>query len=236
MSEGQIITLKCSVQNVAPVENLRVTFYSGQRQLGQKQSNSRGRRPVSEMFELNFTPTKEDDGGEFWCEAELLLGSDGPQPPPVEKSQNFPATVFYEPYLSGASHPSPTVLTEGNPLQLNCSAVGNPSPTYTWTGPSGVSPTKSSILIIDSTTTEDKGQYTCFVHNNQGNVTVKFDVDVKREFEVLSCPVFYCYWKESHLTTILLSVVLSHISGSFILTHTGRKFIVTVSVFGIIWF
>uniref|UniRef100_A0A671TRT7 Hsp90 co-chaperone Cdc37-like n=1 Tax=Sparus aurata TaxID=8175 RepID=A0A671TRT7_SPAAU len=182
MSEGQIITLKCSVQNVAPVENLRVTFYSGQRQLGQKQSNSRGRRPVSEMFELNFTPTKEDDGGEFWCEAELLLGSDGPQPPPVEKSQNFPATVFYEPYLSGASHPSPTVLTEGNPLQLNCSAVGNPSPTYTWTGPSGVSPTKSSILIIDSTTTEDKGQYTCFVHNNQGNVTVKFDVDVKRDY------------------------------------------------------
>ncbi|XP_030278863.1 uncharacterized protein LOC115584959 isoform X7 [Sparus aurata] len=152
MSEGQNIILKCSVQNVAPVENLRVTFYSGQRQIGQKQSNSRAFRPVSETFELDFSPTKEDDGGEFWCEAELLLGPDGPQPPPVVKSQNFPATVFYEPDLTGASHPSPTVLTEGNPLELNCSAVGNPSPTYTWTGPSGVSSTKSSILIINSTT------------------------------------------------------------------------------------
>uniref|UniRef100_A0A671TS80 Ig-like domain-containing protein n=1 Tax=Sparus aurata TaxID=8175 RepID=A0A671TS80_SPAAU len=195
MSEGQNIILKCSVQNVAPVENLRVTFYSGQRQIGQKQSNSRAFRPVSETFELDFSPTKEDDGGEFWCEAELLLGPDGPQPPPVVKSQNFPATVFCE------SDRKITVTPFGNPLQLNCSTVGNPSPTYTWTGPSGVSPTKTSVLIINSTTTEDKGQYTCFVSNNQGNITVKFDVDFKREFEVLSCPVFYCYWKESHLTT-----------------------------------
>uniref|UniRef100_A0A671TQ25 Hsp90 co-chaperone Cdc37-like n=1 Tax=Sparus aurata TaxID=8175 RepID=A0A671TQ25_SPAAU len=184
MSEGQNITLKCSVQNVAPVENLRVTFYSGHRQLGQKRSNKKREKPESDTFELYFSPTKEDDGGEFRCEAELLLGPDGPQPPPVVKSQNFPATVFYEPDLSGASHPSPTVLTEGNPLELNCSAVGNPSPTYTWTGPSGVSSTKSSVLIINSTTTEDKGQYTCFVHNNQGNVTVKFDVDVKRDYTI----------------------------------------------------
>uniref|UniRef100_A0A671TQ35 Ig-like domain-containing protein n=1 Tax=Sparus aurata TaxID=8175 RepID=A0A671TQ35_SPAAU len=95
MSEGQNIILKCSVQNVAPVENLRVTFYSGQRQIGQKQSNSRAFRPVSETFELDFSPTKEDDGGEFWCEAELLLGPDGPQPPPVVKSQNFPFITFH---------------------------------------------------------------------------------------------------------------------------------------------
>ncbi|XP_036949822.1 cell adhesion molecule 4-like isoform X7 [Acanthopagrus latus] len=181
-SEGQNIPLECSVQNVAPVENLTVTFYRGQRQLGQKQSNKTGDKPVSETFHLDFTSTKEDDGGEFWCEAELLLGPDGPQPPPVVKSQNFSATVFYEPYLTGASHPSPTVLTEGNPLQLDCSAVGNPRPTYTWAVPSGVSPTKSSVLIINSTTTEDKGQYTCFVSNNQGNVTVKFDVEVKRDY------------------------------------------------------
>ena len=124
-----------------------------------------------------------------------------------------------KPHLTGASHPNSTVLTEGNTLQLDCSAVGNPSPTYSWTGPSGVFPTKTSVLTINSTTTENKGQYTCFVSNNQGNVTVKFDVDVKREFEVLSCTVFYCPWKESHLTTVLLSVACSHISGSFILTH-----------------
>ena len=96
MSEGQNVTLSCSVQNVAPAEKLRVTFYSGQRQLGQKQSNSKEKKPESETFELDISPTKEDDGGEFWCEAELLLGPDGPQPPPVVKSRNFPATVFCE--------------------------------------------------------------------------------------------------------------------------------------------
>ena len=96
MSEGQNVTLRCSVLNVAPAEKLRVTFYSGQRQLGQKQSNSKEKKPESETFELDISPTKEDDGGEFWCEAELLLGPDGPQPPPVVKSRNFPATVFCE--------------------------------------------------------------------------------------------------------------------------------------------
>uniref|UniRef100_A0A671TS72 Hsp90 co-chaperone Cdc37-like n=1 Tax=Sparus aurata TaxID=8175 RepID=A0A671TS72_SPAAU len=172
MSEGQNITLKCSVQNVAPVENLRVTFYSGHRQLGQKRSNKKREKPESDTFELYFSPTKEDDGGEFRCEAELLLGPDGPQPPPVVKSQNFPATVFCESdsKINTPRHLFPTVLTEGNPLELNCSAVGNPSPTYTWTGPSGVSSTKSSVLIINSTTTEDKGQYTYNVGLNiKGN-------------------------------------------------------------------
>ena len=96
MLEGRLYTLQCSVQNVAPAENLRVTFYSGQRQLGQKKSNSKGKKPESETFELDFSPRNEDDGSQLWCEAELHLGSAGPQPPPVVKSQNFSASVHCE--------------------------------------------------------------------------------------------------------------------------------------------
>ncbi|KAM8771633.1 intercellular adhesion molecule 2-like [Acanthopagrus schlegelii] len=184
-SEGQNIPLECSVQNVAPVENLRVTFYRGQRQLGQKQSNKKGDKPVSETFHLDFTSTKEDNGGEFWCEAELLLGPDGPQPPPVVKSRNFSATVFYEPQLNGSSSPDPITIREGDPLHLDCSAVGNPEPTYMWVNhqSSNSSSSEGSVFMITSVTPADKGLYACIVHNDVGNTTVVFNVTVRgREF------------------------------------------------------
>ncbi|XP_044044047.1 vascular cell adhesion protein 1-like isoform X2 [Siniperca chuatsi] len=183
MLEGHQYTLQCTVQDVAPVEHLNVTFYRGQKALGQLQSSNTMKEPVNESFTLNITPSKEDDGVQYWCEAELELGPEGPQPPPVVMSKKISATVYYKPQLEGTSHPDPITITEGNPLQLNCSAVGNPSPSYTWMLPSGrASPSSGSVLTISSVAAEHKGQYTCSVSNNVGNVTVKYNVDVKVTF------------------------------------------------------
>ncbi|XP_044044059.1 vascular cell adhesion protein 1-like [Siniperca chuatsi] len=180
MLEGHQYTLQCTVQDVAPVENLIVIFYRGQTALGQLQSSNTENKPVTEIFTLNITPSKEDDGVQYRCEAELELGPEGPQPPPVVMSQNITAAVYFKPQLEGTSHPDPITITEGNPLQLNCSAVGNPSPSYTWMLPSGrASPSSGSVLTISSVAAEHKGQYTCSVSNNVGNVTVKYNVDVK---------------------------------------------------------
>lgn len=97
MLEDRRYTLQCSVEGVAPVENLTVTFYRGQKALGRLQScSSRSKEPVTEIFALNFTTSSEDDGAEFWCEAELDLGPEGPHPPPVVKSQHITAAVHCE--------------------------------------------------------------------------------------------------------------------------------------------
>ncbi|XP_075947700.1 vascular cell adhesion protein 1-like [Anarhichas minor] len=182
MFEGQQNTLQCTVEDVAPVENLTVTFYRGRTVLSQQQSNisDTNKKPLTDIFSLNITLSKEDDGVQYWCEAKLELGPDGPQLPPVMTSQNITTTVYYKPQLEGSLHPDPITVTEGKPLQLSCSTVGNPSPSYTWTLPSeSTSTSNSSNITINSATLADEGNYICSVSNSVGTVTVEFNVDVQ---------------------------------------------------------
>ncbi|XP_042280953.1 cell adhesion molecule 1-like isoform X2 [Thunnus maccoyii] len=219
MTAGHPYTLQCHVQEVALVGNLNVTFYRGQTELGRLQSNNTEKTPVTDTFTLDINTSKEDDGEQYWCEAKLDLGAGGPQTPPVVESGKLTATVYYEPQLKGSSHPDLITVTKGDRLQLNCSAVGNPSPSYNWTLPSASgSPFSDDILTIESVTLEHKGQYICSVHNNIGTVTVKFNVDVKGEFKVLSFSVFRV------VIVRATAVLLSHSSGEFDVTSMNFLF------------
>uniref|UniRef100_A0A3Q0TBI7 Ig-like domain-containing protein n=1 Tax=Amphilophus citrinellus TaxID=61819 RepID=A0A3Q0TBI7_AMPCI len=171
MFEHQQYRLQCSVQDVAPVQNLTVTFYRGTKALGHLQSNSEEKKAVNKTFTLDITASKDDDGALYWCEAKLELGSDGPQPPPVETTEKLTAAV-----QSSTENGS----MYGDTLHLNCSSVGNPSPTYTWTLPSDkASSYNGSVLTIKSVGFKHEGQYTCTVTNTAGTVTKEFDVDVQ---------------------------------------------------------
>lgn len=83
------------------------------------------------------------------------------------------------------------VVTEGDPVQLNCSVMGNPSPSYTWRCPSDSHCTSNgSVFVRKSIQLSEKGLYTCSVNNIMGNVTIFFNVDVRRKFFVWSSPFF----------------------------------------------
>lgn len=92
-----------------------------------------------------------------------------------------------KPQLNGSQSPDPITVTEGEPLQLDCSAVGNPEPSYIWSSPSSNSSSSvESVFMIGSVTPADEGQYTCIVRNDVGTTSVEFNVTVKGEFRLLT--------------------------------------------------
>lgn len=89
-----------------------------------------------------------------------------------------------KPRLNGSSSPDPITIRQGDPLHLDCSAVGNPEPTYVWVNhqSSNSSSSEGSVFMITSVTPADEGLYECIVRNNVGDTAVVFNVTVIGEF------------------------------------------------------
>lgn len=174
-------TLRCDVLNVAPIGNLIVTFYRGRTPLGPGKSKVNAqKKPASEVFTLSINASKEDDGVQYRCKAELQLGPEGPQPPPVVESRSLRAAVHYKPQHQGPTRHDPITVTAGDPLRLNCETEGNPGPSYTWTLlPASLLPPNSSVLSITSAASKHGGRYACSASNAVGTTTVTFHVVVK---------------------------------------------------------
>uniref|UniRef100_A0A8C2HLZ4 Ig-like domain-containing protein n=1 Tax=Cyprinus carpio TaxID=7962 RepID=A0A8C2HLZ4_CYPCA len=94
MMEGQQYELQCDVHNVAPVQYLTVKWYKGQTLLHQTNFTDTIETPENKTVTLLIRPDRADDGAQYWCEAELDLGAEGPQPHPTNSSKPLSIAVY----------------------------------------------------------------------------------------------------------------------------------------------
>lgn len=88
MTAGNVYTLTCHIQHVAPAQNLNLRWFKGselQKEDRGPQDSSGGPRDLT--FDLQITPDTSDDGAEYRCEAELKLDSVVVQLPKLTSQQ-----------------------------------------------------------------------------------------------------------------------------------------------------
>uniref|UniRef100_A0A8C1WG31 Vascular cell adhesion protein 1-like n=1 Tax=Cyprinus carpio TaxID=7962 RepID=A0A8C1WG31_CYPCA len=167
MMEGQQYELQCDVHNVAPVQYLTVKWYKEQTLLHQTTFPNTSKTPVNETVTLLIRPDRADDGAQYWCEAELDLGAEGPQPHPTISAKPLNVEVYYKPKHSSSTE---TIIQDDKDM-LDCTVKANPAPTYTWDHLKE----KNSSSVLKSSALSP-GRYTCTAKNILGRDSKVFIV------------------------------------------------------------
>ncbi|KAK7167307.1 hypothetical protein R3I94_001636 [Phoxinus phoxinus] len=132
MTEGNQYELQCDVLNVAPAQNLTVNWYKGQTLVDQSIFTDTIKTPVNKTSKLLIRPDRADDGAQYWCEAKLELGEEGPRLPPKVTSDPLNITVYFKPIINENKLPSKVPVVRGYTVVIVCEAEGNPTPTISW--------------------------------------------------------------------------------------------------------
>uniref|UniRef100_A0A665UZW2 Heparan sulfate proteoglycan 2 n=1 Tax=Echeneis naucrates TaxID=173247 RepID=A0A665UZW2_ECHNA len=109
---------------------------------------------------------KMSDAGTYMCVGSNSIGSNSaPIKVAVRKGEVVSSVVSIQPSIAD--------VQEGQSLELNCLASGNPPPQVTWTRASGRLSSNHQVLgsqlRILSASPEDSGEYICRVQGNPGN-------------------------------------------------------------------
>ncbi|XP_076144804.1 vascular cell adhesion protein 1-like [Alosa pseudoharengus] len=208
--------LECEVQSVAPVNKLTVIWFRGDSKLEHSdftQFTIEGDREqnVTVRTNLSITASRENHRASYSCAAQLDLNT--PEPIPNNRSNSILLEVLYEPTIVSPSED--VSLTEGDRLELNCTADANPSPTYEWRHDNKTleNNNSSSTLLIESVEMDSAGVYKCIVSNTQGDVSVKMTVAVWRN---------YLTWI-AILVAIAILVLLAVFIGIYCTYHKKNK-------------
>uniref|UniRef100_A0A672IY14 Ig-like domain-containing protein n=1 Tax=Salarias fasciatus TaxID=181472 RepID=A0A672IY14_SALFA len=198
LKEGEETVFTCDIVDVAPLQNLSVTWFKGDTIIHRETFNDSTKEPVSQSSILQFTPTREDSGSTITCEARLDLGPVGPDL--KVSSEEYAVTVFYPP--SQIVELEDSEIEVGSDVWLKCSSVGNPRPKYSWTyyrtgNVEEESEDGVSRLIISNATAYNGGSYTCRASNVKGSVykTVVVTVNGKQQ-ETRSVFIKICLLRE----------------------------------------
>ncbi|KAK2833289.1 hypothetical protein Q5P01_017178 [Channa striata] len=169
MVEGQQYELQCNITNVAPVQNLSVTWYKDKQIINKTSFASTTNTPenVSSVLQVNLS--REDHRVQFRCEAQLNFEAQSPV-----SSDIFNVSMHYAPKFNKETSDVLNV-TEGADVTLNCEADGNPSPVYQWTRGGDMLGINTGFTITQENASVT---YTCTAANELGNITKEIHVHV----------------------------------------------------------
>uniref|UniRef100_A0A3B4G6C9 Ig-like domain-containing protein n=1 Tax=Pundamilia nyererei TaxID=303518 RepID=A0A3B4G6C9_9CICH len=105
MVEGREYDLKCDVINVAPVQNLTVTWYRGNETVLTQMFNDSTMTPVNVSSTLRISTLRDYNGLTFRCEAELHLRPKGPKHSSPDGNPFPTVQWFYEGKILNSSKP-----------------------------------------------------------------------------------------------------------------------------------
>ncbi|XP_041719187.1 intercellular adhesion molecule 1 [Coregonus clupeaformis] len=181
MVEGTEYQLQCDIQNIAPLQNLVVKWYKGNEPVGNVTYSNISKTPVDVSATLMISPSRDDDGAQYRCGAELDLGPEGPQPHPTVTSEPLNITVHYAPkFLPGNDT---VVVSAGSDVSLDCSAEGNPPPELKWTNNTAEGnaneTTVGPLRTLSISRVTANATYNCTVTNRLGSITKQMHVLVE---------------------------------------------------------
>uniref|UniRef100_A0A3Q0RFJ6 Ig-like domain-containing protein n=1 Tax=Amphilophus citrinellus TaxID=61819 RepID=A0A3Q0RFJ6_AMPCI len=177
MTEGKEYDIICEIPNIAPVQNLTVKWYKGDRIIKSDTfENTTFKHSVNASPRLSFKPSRQDSGARFRCEAQMDLRPVGPHFNVSSKEYNI--TVFCKYILNYYLE-----IHSGSTAELKCASRGYPRLNYTWhyyqtanvmeENEDGV-----SLLKIHHANADNMGSYTCDAWNSKGNVSKTVRVTV----------------------------------------------------------
>ncbi|XP_033104403.1 protein turtle homolog B-like, partial [Anneissia japonica] len=113
---------------------------------------------------LVIANTRRSDSGTYQCSVVIF-----DDPPSASDDTTLIVTYLYKPVLSSFTTP----VTEGDTVEMSCSADANPSPTYTFLRDGGEvqQPGASSTFRIQSVSRDKDGSYECRASNSVGTET-----------------------------------------------------------------
>ncbi|CAN9505574.1 unnamed protein product [Ophioblennius macclurei] len=126
MREGEESVFSCDIVNVAPLQNLSVTWFKGDTIIHRETFSNSTKEPVNQTSVLKFMPLREDSGSVIRCEARLNLGPVGPDLNVSSEELSF--TVSFGPEVLCTV----VEIPEGQTIEEKCAVTGYPSPHVAW--------------------------------------------------------------------------------------------------------
>ncbi|XP_030592530.1 intercellular adhesion molecule 1-like [Archocentrus centrarchus] len=211
--EGREYHLKCDINNVAPVQNLSVTWYRGKETVLTQKFDEFSVTPVNKSSSLRVTAQRDHNGSVFRCEAELQLGPKGPELSPSVISAPYTAVVLYAPEFKEGSDSKEVLLGEN--VTLSCSADSNPPAIIEWIYAAAGNSKETTegrqrTVTITRATFINAGVYICVGENKVGRKARSVTLLVKDGSTKILFPVIWVFLIVFTIGVVLLMFLLNN--------------------------